>query len=201
MPLLLYIHIYISLTHSRVPHSPKAAWAANGSGQVGLIVPPLGLIILHLATGLSVVDVCVCAHSEVVVELVLGVLGVCCVLIESHFGRSVIFVCPQALAVCPQAVCCVPSGWFQSILCSAHSCMMWFISSLVMILVGSCGSIPSVVSWIIILFLTVSCHFVLGLPALLKSALTLDPFSFIEIFFIGSSSLSLSMCAYSVICF
>ena len=70
-----------------------------------------------------------------------------------------------------------------------------------MTLVGSCGSIPSVVSWIIILFLVVSCHFVLGLPALLKSALTLDPFSFIEIFFIGSSSLPLSMCAYSVICF
>ena len=116
---------------------------------------------------------------------------------QAGFGSS----CPQALAVCPQALRCVPSGWFQSILCSAHSCMMWFISSLVMTLVGSCGSIPSVVSWIIILFLTVSCHFVLGLPALLKSALTLDPFSFIEIFFIGSSSLSLSMCAYSVICF
>ena len=52
--------VVMYITHSRVPHSPKAAWAANGSGLVGLIVPPLGLIILHLATGLSVVDVCVC---------------------------------------------------------------------------------------------------------------------------------------------
>ena len=54
----------------------------------------------------------VCAHSKVVVELVLGVLGVCCMLIVIRFGWSVLFVCPQALAVCPQALRCVPSGWF-----------------------------------------------------------------------------------------
>ena len=36
------MHINIYLTHSRVPHSPKAAWAANGSGPVGLIAPRWG---------------------------------------------------------------------------------------------------------------------------------------------------------------
>ena len=97
-----YTYIYIYITHSRVPHSPKAAWAANGSGPVGLIVPPLGLIILHLATGLSVVDVCVCP------------LRSCCrprtwctgCVLYAH-SDSLRVVC----AICmPSGFGCVPSG-------------------------------------------------------------------------------------------
>ena len=57
---------------------------------------------------------------------------------------------------------------------------------------------PSFLSSVIICPLVVSYHLILGLPTLLKSALTLSPCSVIEIFFMESSSSALMMCAYNL---
>ena len=62
------------------------------------------------------------------------------------------------------------------------------------------GRCPSLISLFITWFLVVSYHFVLGLPVLRKSDLTLFPASSIEIFLSGSCSSSLIVCANHTIC-
>ena len=76
-----------------------------------------------------------------------------------------------------------------------------FSSCLVLTSLTFLGRCPSLMNFLIVWFLVVSYHFVLGLPVLRKYDLTLPPVSSTEILLSGSCSSSLLVCASKAVCF